>query len=109
MGTSPTALPRLRCRTTAGWLQPTWRRAIRVNAIAVGSTATSALDVVMQDDEMRRQIEAATPLQRLGRPDEIAAAVLYLCSPAGAYLTGKILEVDGGLDRPNLDLGLPDL
>jgi 7-alpha-hydroxysteroid dehydrogenase len=82
---------------------------IRVNAIAVGSTATSALDVVMQDDDMRRQIEAATPLQRLGQPDEIAAAVLYLCSPAGAYLTGKILEVDGGLDRPNLDLGLPDL
>jgi len=35
--------------------------------------------------------------------------VVYLASPAGGYVTGKLLEVDGGLDRPNLDLGLPDL
>jgi 7-alpha-hydroxysteroid dehydrogenase len=35
--------------------------------------------------------------------------VIYLASPASAYVTGKVLEVDGGLDQPNLDLGLPDL
>jgi 7-alpha-hydroxysteroid dehydrogenase len=35
--------------------------------------------------------------------------VLYLASPAGAYVTGKVIEADGGLDQPNLDLNLPDL
>ena len=82
---------------------------IRVNAIAVGSVATSALDVVLTDDGLRRAMEQATPLQRIGDPEDIAAAVVYLCSPAGSYVTGKVLEVDGGLDRPNLDLGMPDL
>ena len=82
---------------------------IRVNAIAVGSVATSALEVVLTSDELRGAMEQATPLRRIGDPEDIAAAVVYLCSPAGAYVTGKVLEVDGGLDRPNLDLGLPDL
>ncbi len=82
---------------------------IRVNAVAVGSVATSALDIVLTDDALRGQMERATPLRRIGDPEDVAAAVLYLASPAGGYLTGKVLEVDGGLERPNLDLGLPDL
>lgn len=82
---------------------------IRVNAIAVGSVATSALDIVMQDDAMRGQMEAVTPLARIGDPEDIAAAVLYLASPAGAYVTGKVIEVDGGIEQPNLDLGFADL
>ena len=82
---------------------------IRVNAIAVGSVATSALDIVMQDDAMRTQMEDATPLRMIGEPDHIAATVVFLASPAAGYVTGKVLEVDGGLDQPNLDLGFPDL
>jgi 7-alpha-hydroxysteroid dehydrogenase len=82
---------------------------IRVNAIAVGSVATSALDVVLQDDGLRSAMESATPLRRIGDPDDIAATVLYLVSDAGAYVTGKVVEVDGGIEQPNLDLGLPDL
>jgi 7-alpha-hydroxysteroid dehydrogenase len=82
---------------------------IRVNAIAVGSVATSALEVVLTDDDLRRRMEEATPLRRIGEPEDIAAAVVYLCSDAGSYVTGKVIEVDGGLDRPNLELGLPDL
>jgi 7-alpha-hydroxysteroid dehydrogenase len=82
---------------------------IRVNAIAVGSVATSALEIVLTDDGLRRTMEQATPLGRIGDPEDIAAAVVYLSSPAAAYVTGKVLEVDGGLDRPNLDLGIPDL
>ena len=82
---------------------------IRVNAVAVGSVATSALDIVLTDDALRGQMERATPLGRIGDPEDVAAAVLYLASPAGRYITGKVLEVDGGLEQPNLDLGLPDL
>jgi 7-alpha-hydroxysteroid dehydrogenase len=82
---------------------------IRVNAIAVGSVQTSALDIVLTDDELRGQMERATPLRRIGDPQDIAAAVVFLASPAGGYITGKVLEVDGGLERPNLDLALPDL
>jgi len=82
---------------------------IRVNAIGVGSVATSALDIVMSSDELRTSMEEATPLKRLGHPDDIAAAILYLCSPAGSYVTGKILQVDGGLQSANLEFPLPDL
>jgi 7-alpha-hydroxysteroid dehydrogenase len=82
---------------------------IRVNAVAVGSTATSALDIVMSSDELRTTMEDATPLRRIGHPDEIAAAILFLVSEAGSFITGKILEVDGGLQSANLEFGLPDL
>ncbi len=82
---------------------------IRVNAIAVGAAATSALDIVLTDDGLRGQMEQATPLRRIGDPEEVAAAVVFLASPASGYITGKVLEVDGGIDRPNLDLGIPDL
>jgi 7-alpha-hydroxysteroid dehydrogenase len=82
---------------------------IRVNAIAVGAAATSALDIVLTDDGLRTQMEQATPLRRIGDPQDVAAAVIFLASPASGYITGKILEVDGGIERPNLDLGIPDL
>ncbi|MYR07260.1 SDR family oxidoreductase [Gordonia sp. SID5947] len=82
---------------------------IRVNGIAPGAILTSALDIVAEDENMRSQIESATPLHRLGDPEDVAAAALYLASPAGSYVTGKILEVDGGIVTPNLDLPIPDL
>jgi 7-alpha-hydroxysteroid dehydrogenase len=82
---------------------------IRVNAVAVGSTATSALDIVMSSDELRTQMEEATPLKRIGDPDDIAATVLFLASSAGSFITGKIIEADGGLQSANLEFGLPDL
>jgi 7-alpha-hydroxysteroid dehydrogenase len=82
---------------------------VRVNAIAVGSVMTSALEFVASDAVTRAAMEAATPLQRIGEAEDVAATVLYLVSRAGGYVTGKVLEVDGGLEQPNLDLGLPDL
>jgi 7-alpha-hydroxysteroid dehydrogenase len=82
---------------------------IRVNAIAVGSVATSALEIVLTDDNLRTEMETKTPLGRLGEPEDIAAAVLYLSAPSGAFITGKVLEVDGGIEAPNLGLNLPDV
>ena len=82
---------------------------VRVNGIAVGSVATSALETVLDDDAIRDEMVRRTPLKRLGEPDDIARCALYLASPAASFVTGKLLEVDGGLEEPNLDLNLPDL
>jgi 7-alpha-hydroxysteroid dehydrogenase len=82
---------------------------IRVNAIAVGSVATSALEIVLTNDDLRTEMVDNTPLRRLGEPEDIAIAALYLASPAGSFVTGKIFEVDGGIEYPNLGLNLPDL
>ena len=82
---------------------------IRVNAIAPGSILTSALEIVASNEELRAPMEKVTPMRRLGDPEDIAAAAVYLASPAGSFLTGKTLEVDGGITFPNLDLPIPDL
>jgi 7-alpha-hydroxysteroid dehydrogenase len=82
---------------------------IRVNGIAVGSVMTSALEFVAGHQETREAMEEATPLRRIGEVEDIAASVVYLASAAAGYVTGKVLEVDGGLSQPNLSLGLPDL
>lgn len=82
---------------------------VRVNAIAVGSVATSALQVVLDSEEIHDEMVRRTPLRRLGDPADIALAALWLASPAGSWVTGKVVEVDGGLESPNLALGLPDL
>ncbi len=82
---------------------------IRVNGIYVGSIMTSALEYVAGQPEMMSQLETKTPLGRVGEPEDIAAGVLYLASRAGQYVTGKLLEIDGGIQQPTLDLGLPDV
>ncbi|HEY2428163.1 MAG TPA: SDR family oxidoreductase [Acidimicrobiales bacterium] len=81
---------------------------VRVNGIAPGAIATASLETVLTD-QVREAMVAATPLRRLGDPNDIAAAALWLASPAGAYVTGKMIEVDGGIQVSNLPTALPDL
>jgi len=79
---------------------------IRVNAIAVGSTATSALETVLTNETVHRAMVEATPLKRLGEPEDIALGALYLASPASAFVTGSIMDIHGGISSANLDLDL---
>lgn len=70
---------------------------IRVNCIAPGLIATEALLVALQDPQALAATTALIPFGRLGQPDEIAEAALFLASPAARYITGAILPVDGGV------------
>jgi NAD(P)-dependent dehydrogenase (short-subunit alcohol dehydrogenase family) len=72
---------------------------IRVNAISPGATATEKFrSSVHPDSERERAITNAIPLRnRLGTGDDIAGAVLWLCSEAADYVTGQVITVDGGL------------
>ena len=79
---------------------------IRVNAIAVGSTATSALETVLTNETVHRAMVEATPLKRVGEPEDIALGALYLASPASAFVTGSIMDIHGGISSANLDLDL---
>ena len=82
---------------------------IRVNAVAPGAILTEALEVVAANPTLKKTIEDATPLHRLGEPDDIAAAVLYLASNASSYVTGQVLAVDGGVLTTNFNFPIPDL
>jgi 7-alpha-hydroxysteroid dehydrogenase len=63
----------------------------------------------MTTDEIRSEMERNTPMRRIGRVEDIAACVLYLVSEAGSYVTGKVLQVDGGLEHPQLAIPITPL
>jgi NAD(P)-dependent dehydrogenase (short-subunit alcohol dehydrogenase family) len=69
---------------------------VRVNCIAPGLIKTQFARVLYEDPARRAAREAATPLRRLGEPEDIAGPALLLASPAGKFITGQILTVDGG-------------
>lgn len=74
--------------------------AVRVNAVEPGTIMTDALAPFLTPERLER-MERTTPMGRLGRPEDVAAAVLYLVSPAASWVTGKVLGVDGGVEAPN--------
>jgi NAD(P)-dependent dehydrogenase (short-subunit alcohol dehydrogenase family) len=69
---------------------------IRVNAIAPGLIETRLSQVMIQTQEIHDRFVARTPLQRHGQPEEVAPAVLFLCSDAASFITGHTLVIDGG-------------
>jgi len=70
-------------------------RGITVNCIAPGFIATAMTDVLT--DEQKAAIDTRIPAQRMGTPEEIAAAAVYFASPEAAYVTGQTLHVNGGM------------
>jgi 7-alpha-hydroxysteroid dehydrogenase len=82
---------------------------VRVNAIAPGAIDTPALALVTGDDGLTQTLVDNTPMRRIGTVADIAAAAVYLASDASSYVTGRVLAVDGGIETPNLPLGMPDL
>lgn len=70
---------------------------VRVNAIAPGPIRTAALENAAPA-AMLEKMAQNTPLQRIGEPEDIAAAALYLATPASSWVTGKVIEVDGGAE-----------
>lgn len=69
---------------------------IRVNAVAPTYVQTPFIGALLEQPELMAKIEAMTPLGRIAQPNEIAAAILFLASPAAAMITGHTLPVDGG-------------
>jgi 7-alpha-hydroxysteroid dehydrogenase len=74
---------------------------VRVNGVAPGSILTDALKGLLNEPSLTKMCER-TPMKKLGEVDDIALAALYLASPAARWVTGKILEVDGGLEATNM-------
>jgi 2-deoxy-D-gluconate 3-dehydrogenase len=69
---------------------------VRVNAVAPGYIATDFTERLRDDPVRYKEILDRIPTGRWGQPDDLAGAFVYLCSPAGAYVNGQVLAVDGG-------------
>lgn len=84
---------------------------IRVNAVLPGAIETESFQTWSEHmpAEMREQMIASTPMRRNGTPEDIAAAVLYFAGPASSWVTGKLLEVDGGVPGLLFPSAQPDL
>jgi NAD(P)-dependent dehydrogenase (short-subunit alcohol dehydrogenase family) len=72
-------------------------KSITVNAIAPGPFESKMMAFALDDPDMRAAVAASSPLGRIGRPDDMAGVAVYLSSRAGAYVTGAVIPVDGGI------------
>ncbi|MBI3368373.1 MAG: SDR family oxidoreductase, partial [Burkholderiales bacterium] len=70
---------------------------VRVNCIAPGLIKTDFAKALWEDPELLKRRTATTPLRRIGEPDEIAGAAVFLASKAGSFVTGQSIVVDGGV------------
>ncbi|BFI94817.1 MAG: SDR family oxidoreductase [Rhodanobacter sp.] len=91
-GMSKAALHQLTRNLAAEWAVD----GIRVNAVAPWYIRTQRTDSALADGDYLEEVLDRTPLRRIGEPEEVAAAIAFLCLPAASYITGQVLGVDGG-------------
>ncbi len=91
-GMSKAALHQMTRNLACEWAED----GIRVNAVAPWYIRTRRTDEALSDPDYLDEVLERTPMARIGEPEEVAAAVTFLCLPAASYITGQVLAVDGG-------------
>ena len=81
---------------TKSWAKEFGRHGVRSNAIAPGLIQTDFSEFFWKNEEVRKRIESTQPIPRIGSPDEIGYAALYLASDEASFMTGQVLVLDGG-------------
>lgn len=78
-----------------------WAPRVRINAVVAGLIATEQAELYYGDEAGQARVAATVPAARLGTPDDVAGACLYLSSPAASFVTGAALRVHGGNEWPS--------